>query len=370
MIGKKIVYIISDIEKALAFEWIAQHLSGKCDLSFILISNAETPLIEFLKKLEIKCTVISDNQYKSNLAKWIKVLLVLKKERPEVIHIHMWRAMLLGLTTSFLLRTKKRIFTRHHSAIHYVTDSSGLKWDKLCNWLATDIVAISENVRNILVSRDGAMPSKIHLIHHGFDLDYFQLVEETLIERLRSKYDIKKGRGPVIGVISRYLELKGIQFIIPAFQKLKKKFPDAHLILANGHGEFKTSIKNLLEELSLDSYTEIRFEEELAALYKLFDVFVHAPVDLTQEAFGQTYVEALAAGVPSVFTLSGVAPEFIIHKVNAWVVPYAESDAIEYGITQILEDPLFATSLVTQGRSSVRRFTLEIMFSKLEILYA
>src|SRR5256885_4070776 len=42
---------------------------------------------------------------------------------------------------------------------------------------------------------------------------------------------------------------------------------------------------------------------------KLLDVFVHAPIAPQVEAFGQVYVEAMAAGVPSVITRAGIRSE-------------------------------------------------------------
>jgi hypothetical protein len=60
------------------------------------------------------------------------------------------------------------------------------------------------------------------------------------------------------------------------------------------------------------------------------------PIDDTIEAFGQTYIEALISGVPSVFTLSGVASEFIENGKNALVVDYKNSEQISVAIDQIL----------------------------------
>jgi glycosyltransferase involved in cell wall biosynthesis len=187
---------------------------------------------------------------------------------------------------------------------------------------------------------------------------------------LRVKHNVQKESWPVVGVIARYLELKGIQFIIPAFQKLLDDFPRAHLVLANAHGDFEKPIKNLLGKLPSGSYTEILFENDLVSLYKLFNIYVHTPINMQEEAFGQTYVEALAAGVPSVFSLSGVAPEFIVDKTNALVVPYANPAAIEQGIRQIANDANLRDSLIEQGLISARLFSLDNMIFRLEALYA
>ena len=69
-----------------------------------------------------------------------------------------------------------------------------------------------------------------------------------------------------------------------------------------------------------DRYTEIVYETDMPALYKTFDVFVHVPVEPHFESFGQVYVEAMASGIPSVFTLAGAATEFVRDGENALVV--------------------------------------------------
>lgn len=370
MSRKKVVYIVADVEKALAFEWIAQGLSGDFDLFFLLIGKKDTPMERAFHKLNIQCEVITDEACPSLLKKWFSVFSILRREKPDVMHAHLWRAMLLGLTAAWLLRVKQRIFTRHHAMVHYREYPSGLKWDRLCNFLATDIVAISENIKDILVEQDKAGLHKIHVIHHGFDLEYFQQTHNASVQNLRERYDLSEDHYPVIGVFARYLEWKGIQYIIPAFQKIKTMYPKAHLVLANAHGDYEQKIKELLRRLPEGSYTEIRFENDLASLYSILDVYIHTPVDQYVEAFGQTYIEALAAGVPGVFTLSGVAAEFIKNSYNAIVVPHKDSEAIVPAVQKILQDDAFRNAVVYEGERSVQQFSLEGMITKLKNLYA
>jgi glycosyltransferase involved in cell wall biosynthesis len=364
----RMLYIISDIEKSLAFEWIAGRFEN--DLTFILIGKRSTSLSKFLIQHSINVVEISDQEYTTWMTKWIGVFKVILKLNPQVVHTHLWRANLIGLTASWLLRVPRRIFTRHHATIHYDKFPAGLKWDKLCNWLATDIVAISKNVRKILVEWDGVDQKKVHLIHHGFDLEYFANVDEGRVHLLRVKYSIQKEfNWPVIGVIARYLDLKGIQFVIPAFIKIRNKYPNAHLILANAHGEYRNEINVLLKGLPSSSYTEIKFEEDLAALYRLFDVYVHAPINPSVEAFGQTYVEALACGIPSVFTLSGVAPEFIVHEKNALVCDFRNSLGLVELVLKLLGDSDLQRTVVEGGFLAVRQFSLNTMLEKLGKVY-
>ncbi|MBI1768769.1 MAG: glycosyltransferase family 4 protein [Bacteroidetes bacterium] len=367
---EKLVYIVSDIDKSLAFEWTIPHLKTQFDLSFILIGKENTALSEFLSENSVSYIQISDRSYPSRFSAWIKVFLILRKAKPRVVHTHLWRANLLGLTASWLLRIPKRIFTRHHATIHYDTYKSGLKWDRLCNFLATHIIAVSENVKKILVEYDKANSLKVKIIHHGFDLQYFESVEDARIATVRKKYGIDSSSSPVIGVIARYVEWKGIQYIIPAFAKLQKDFPQAHLILANAQGDYDHNIKGLLNTLPTGSFTEILFETDLAALYKIFDTYVHVPINATAEAFGQTYVEALASGVPSVFTLSGIARDFITDGYNAKVVDFQNTDQIYLALSKILTHLSEKNKLIANGRKSVNeRFPIKLMLEKLCNLY-
>lgn len=366
---KKVAYIVSDIDKALAFEWIATELSNRCNLFFILITKPGSELENYIKRLGLKCYVIDDARYAGYLRKLLRLIVVLFDEKPRIVHAHLWRATLLGMLSAWLLGIEKRVFTRHHGTIHYELYPAGRKWDVLSNFLATDIVAISNNTKNILIERDGARPSKIRIIHHGFLLNFFADVQQSRTAGLKKKYSIHDEYFPIVGVISRYTYWKGIQYIIPAFVKLKKKFPTALLLLAGAEGEYKEVVERMLNELRADDYREILFENDIAALYGVMDLFVHVPIDPYAEAFGQTYVEALAAGVPSVFSLSGIAPEFIESGKNALVVDFKSAVQIEKSMEQILDNENLKKDLVLNGKETVRRFSLDKMVERLEELY-
>jgi glycosyltransferase involved in cell wall biosynthesis len=108
----------------------------------------------------------------------------------------------------------------------------------------------------------------------------------------------------------------------------------------------------------------------LGAVYKLLDIFVQVSIDKGIESFGQTYVEALAAEVPSVFSLSGIANDFIRDNKNAFVVPYKNSQAIAENFLFILQNQEKARSVAKQGYIDVQQeFSLEKMIHSLENLY-
>jgi glycosyltransferase involved in cell wall biosynthesis len=108
----------------------------------------------------------------------------------------------------------------------------------------------------------------------------------------------------------------------------------------------------------------------MAALYKSLSIYVHTPINDHCEAFGQTYVEALMSGIPSIFTLSGIAKEFIVHKKNAYVVDYGNSNEIYNAMIYCLENPETVNQIKEMGFIDVvQKFHIEKMIISLKELY-
>ena len=369
---RKVVYIISQIDKAIGFEWMTENIDrSRFELSFILLNEKPSYLAEYLRGQNINVRELIFSGRKQDLPLLLlKVVNLLRKEKPDVIHTHMYIADLIGQTAGKILGVEKRIYTRHSSNESRKYHKKQ-RIDRIVNALSTHVLAISENVKNILHTQEGVALERIRLIHHGFDLERFERVTGDEIAELSAKYNPQQ-KYPVIGVVARYSHWKGIQYAIAAFRKLLADYPNALLLLANAKkGDYREEIAALLAELPADSYHEIVFEHNLFALYRLFDVYVHLPIDAELEAFGQTYVEALAAGVPSVFTNSGVAREFISHEENALVVDFENSEQAYEAIVRLLRHKELREKLSANGKRDVRKFfTLEIMIDKMERLYA
>ena len=370
---RRVTFIISQIDKAIGFEWIAENLDrSRFDLSFILLNEKPSYLAKFLREKGVRVDELFFSGRKQDLPfLLLKVLKLLRKRKPDVIHTHMYIADLVGQFAGRLLGVKKRVYTRHSSNESRKYHKKQ-RIDKIINSLSTHVVAISENVKNILNNEEGVPGERIRLIHHGFDLERFENIPPSEAVELAAKYN-PNNRKPVIGVVARYSHWKGIQYAVAAFKKLLQDYPNALLLLANAkRGDYKDELDRLLKaELPEDSYFEIEFEHNLFALYQLFDVYVHLPIDPQLEAFGQTYVEALAAGIPSVFTLSGVAREFIRSGENALAVDFENSGQVYEAILKLLSDEDLRRKLAANGKRDVREmFSLETMIDKMEKLYS
>lgn len=367
----ELVYIISQINKSHALEWTLLGLAKDKNLHLsVILLNPETSALEhFLFTHDIDNYRIRFQSKKDYPSAIWQVYKLLRRLKAEVVHTHLFDASMIGLAAAKLAGVKKRTLTRHHATFHHEYFPRAVWYDRLINALSTEIVAISKNVQQVLVEKEGVSVAKVKIVEHGFDMSYFSNVNPLKVQKLKEIYAINDKK-PVIGVISRYFKLKGIQFVIPAFKSLLNTYPEACLLLANTKGNYASVITTMLAELPEGSYREITFESHLAELYQCMDVFVHVPINPHTEAFGQTYVEALAAGVPSVFTLSGIAAEFIVHEENALVVDFEQSNEIEMAIRRLLADPQLGKEIAHKGRVSVSpRFEIDLMIAKLKTIY-
>lgn len=341
---------------------------NKYEVDFIFLNPKVPEIYHRLKKNNVNTVFYNYNGKKDLLKVFLKLLFYFLKHRPEIIHAHLFDASLTSLPAAWLARVKKRIHTRHHGSIHHDSHQQAVKYDRFINYLSTDIIAVSERVKSILIDKDKADSRKIVVLHHGFDFSMTEVNFDAVIA-MKQKYDLESSY-PVIGVISRFVEWKGVQFIIPAFKKLLHDYPDAKLVLANANGDYKTSLLKMLADIPQESYLLVNFEKEVYTLFKCFDFFIHVPVSPEAEAFGQIYIEALACKIPMICTVSGIATEFIRDHENAVVVDYANTDDIYKKLKLVMIDEKLKKHIIEEGfKSVIDAFGMKKMILKLEAAY-
>jgi glycosyltransferase involved in cell wall biosynthesis len=367
---QKIVFVISGVDYALGFDWLDQFLDRSLYEPVFVFLNATRPaLADILEKRGTTVKYFKLQSKKDYPILLIWIINLFRRYRPDIVHAHLLDANLLAIPAALICGIKKRVYTRHHSTYHFDYHPHMVKYDKLINRLSTHVVSISQNVSDVLIKMENVPPDKVHLVNHGFLLEKFLSPDQVSVKALHAAYNPQNKR-PVIGVISRLTEWKGVHFIIPAFKRLLSDYPDALIIIANAKGDYEAEIKKMLGSLRQDQYRLIPFEKDLFSLYSLFDVFVHVPIDEAAEAFGQVYIEALAAKVPSVFTLSGISREFVVDGENGLVVPFKDAESVYFAMKRILDDSNLREKLIKGGVESViRKFTVMSMMQALYKVY-
>ncbi len=384
----KVTYIFTHHIRWVPFELVAKYIDRSQFAIDYVILNKNDPMISFLNELNIPCQVTSYADY-SNTPEVVKFIYEhLIKNKTDIVQTHWFAGSLAGIQAAYYAHVPVRIFHREHSSIKYYTRHAPSKhrliWD-----CATNVVAVTNKSKQGMIE-DGINSEKITVIPTGFDGNEYQKVDSARIEKLRSKY-LPPNHGFIIGVVARYVKWKGVEYAIEAHKKIREVYPDAILVLAGSQinrAELEENMRNAnkedivapqyqdilsitdkLSQLPNHSYIEIPFEEDLFALFRLFDVFVHVPTDSIQETFGQVYVDAILSKVPSVITLAGSALDHAVHKENAWVVDYQNSEQITEGILALLNDSAFRQKIIDKAFQTAQRYDIKNQIKQLEAFY-
>jgi glycosyltransferase involved in cell wall biosynthesis len=370
---KKVILITSHLNgRAIAYEWIGVKLKERgYNVLLLHIDNTESNFEKFILETGItyKRITYSGKNKIEMLLTICKLMLEIIKFKPQVVHTHYFDANLLGLTAAWILRIPVRVYTRHTTIQRYRYLKGTRNFEKYFNRISTSIISISDVVTKVLMDYENVPLNKIKKVHHGFDLEMFSNVEEARLMSIKTKYNFTD-TSIIIGSISRYDEWKGVEYTIGAFKKIVSDIPNAKLVLANACGVREDFIRSLLKELNPNTYIEIPFEDDVFALINTFDYFVHVPIDSEIEAFGQVYIEVMAASVPMICTLSGVAGEYIVDKSNAVVVDYQNSDAIYEGLKLLMQNNDLKNKIINQANKDIReKFNVSEMINKLESIY-
>ncbi|WP_445247323.1 glycosyltransferase family 4 protein [Microcoleus sp. OTE_8_concoct_300] len=384
----KITYIFTHHIRWVPFELVAKCIDkSKFAIDYIILNEGD-PMISFLSQINVPCTVASYQDY-SNTPEIVKFIYEhLIGNKTDIVHTHWFAGSLAGMQAAYYAHIPVRIFTREHPSIKYYSRHAPSK-HRLIWECATNIIGVTHTSKQGMIE-DGIPDDKITIIPTGFDISEFENVDSSRIDKLRSKY-LANHHGPVIGVAARYVRWKGVEYVIEAHKQVLETYPNAILVLSGTHTnranleeqirnarkedivapqyEEIISITDKLAQLPEHSYIEIPFEEDLFALFRLFDIFVHVPTDSIQETFGQVYVEAMLSRVPSVITLAGSALDHAVHKENAWVVDYKNSAQIAQGILALLSDSCLREKIVNNAFLCAQRYDIKNHIQRLEEFY-
>jgi len=354
----KLAYVISLTEKSIGFEQLFEYLkSEQLDFHIILINEKPSILYDNLKAKGISVTELYYSGKKSIPKLILKTRRILKQQKVNIVHTHLLEGGFIGGFAAWLTRIPRRIYTRHHGDTHFYETKRGRLYDKFIHFFHDTIVCLSTGHYNFLEKHE-KIGDKLVLIPNFVDPKIYEIPDETS-SKIREKYRFSKDRLN-IGINSRWTELKGLQYILPAIiNSYKKAEIPFHLYLFNAKGNYAAEVEKLLANLPDSHYTATVFESEIMAVYPELDVFIHCPIRETAESFGLVYVEALGSGTPSIFTLSGIAHDIVVPDKNALVVDFCNIEQIEEAIEKLAKNSELRRTFAAQSAETRELFSIK-----------
>jgi glycosyltransferase involved in cell wall biosynthesis len=188
-------------------------------------------------------------------------------------------------------------------------------------------------------------------------------------DEVRARYGIR-GR-PVLLFLGRFAEEKGLPHLIDAFAAVRRRFPDAALVLAGekdavpGETVGRRLAPLLADPSSGIVATGLVPPEATTELFSVADVLVLPSINAT-ESFGLCQVEAMLCGVPSVASnLPGVRQPVRLTGMGE-IARVADAPDLARQLLRVLESP----ATYRRERAAIRRtFDPERTVSEYERIY-
>ena len=197
----------------------------------------------------------------------------------------------------------------------------------------------------------------LHRLAPGVDVDaYHPGVDGGAV---RARHGL--GDRPVVVCVSRLVPRKGQDTLIRALPQVRRRVPDAVLLVVGG-GPYRPTLHRLAREAGVESavvFTGSVPWEELPAHYAAGDVYA-MPCrtrggGLDVEGLGIVYLEASATGLPVLAGDSGGAPDAVREGETGYVVGGRDVPAIADRLAGLLADPDRARAMGAAGRAWVER---------------
>lgn len=214
-------------------------------------------------------------------------------------------------------------------------------------------------------------PADIRVIHDGIEIERF-FGEKRRSQSFRREFGIPLDC-PVVGIVGRVVPEKGIEEFIRAARMILQEMPGVWFAIVGGDGKGGKLIQeytSFAAELSVsDRLVFTGFCDDVPVALSALDVFVLAS---WMDAFPNSVIEAMAAGVPVVATAVGGVPEMIRSGENGFLVPPKDPVALAEGIMRVLRlSPAERGALVSKAsQTTFERFDIRNQVQELASLYA
>lgn len=166
---------------------------------------------------------------------------------------------------------------------------------------------------------------------------------------------------PVVVCVSRLVPRKGQDMLIRAMPEIRRRVPDAALLVVGG-GPYRATLEKLARQIGVERdvvFTGSVPSAELPAHYAAGDVYA-MPCrtrnrGLDVEGLGIVYLEASATGLPVVAGDSGGAPDAVREGETGYVVRGRDVAQLADRVATLLADRDLARQFGAAGRAWVER---------------
>ncbi len=289
----------------------------------------------------------------------------LRELKPDIVHTHLWHADFFGIMAARFALFNRIISSRHnddafrHQAV--IRFANRILW-----WLTSAGIAISDAIRQFSIDVEKVPPEKIHTVRYGMEYDPStvdrQVASQTIHQELNLPVD-----APLVGMVCRLTEQKGIQYGLRAFARIVPDFPQAQFLIA-GDGPLRDELQTEVQALDITEQVHfLGWRNDIPTLMGAFDVFLMPSL---WEGFGLVMLEAMAQQTPIIGSAVSAIPEVIADGETGFLVPPRDVEALAGALYLLLHDRVLARYMGLLGQDRLEtHFSMSRMVEETIAIY-
>ncbi|WP_088330336.1 TIGR03088 family PEP-CTERM/XrtA system glycosyltransferase [Lacimicrobium sp. SS2-24] len=228
-------------------------------------------------------------------------------------------------------------------------------------------VALSGEAKDYLLNKIRVMPQRIHHICNGVDMERFNAAQTPAAPFPDILFS---SQTTVFGTVGRLAEVKDQRTLLEAFALLCKRYPKRPIrLMLVGDGPMRDKLEQQARESGVAEQVWFAGDRsDVPALMRQMDVFV---LPSLAEGISNTFLEAMASGLPVIATRVGGNPELMLRAhQQTHLVGARDSQALMQAMSQYIDKP----DAITEDSALVRKhcqshFSLANMVAKYHRLY-
>jgi glycosyltransferase involved in cell wall biosynthesis len=305
----------------------------------------------------------------SDLAAFIRLYILYRKEKFDIVHTHTAKAGALGRLAARLAGIAVIIHTPHgHNFYGYFNPFASwliIGIERILTCLTDKIMVLTELEKKDYIRYRVASEEKLILIYQGLELGQFG---QTVTDAAKLKENLRISNGEnVVGFVGRLEQIKGPQYFTQAAKIVLEKRKNTKFILT-GEGSLRRFLETQVAAWGLkDKIVFIGWRDDIAEIMSVLDLLVLPSLN---EAVGIVLIEAQAQGLPVVATKVGGVPEVVKDNVTGILVSPKDSAGLAQAILAILDNPDKKKAMSEAAKAWVKdRFKAEKMCREVSHLY-
>lgn len=321
------------------------------DVRFLLLHEDEPGAWELAGRLEAVGIPVEAVRLPRALdpVAFARVLRVIRRTRPAILHTHLVHADFHGLAAGRLARVPVLVSTKHGFNAFRESRAFAVA-DRALARLADVNVAISTGLARYLERTEGFAPGSFEVVRYGI---------------VAGPEPPPPPDAPRLAVVGRLIPIKGHEDLLRALAALD----DAAVTLdVVGEGELRAPLEALTAELGLGG--RVRFRGRVAPAGPALEEAAVVVVPSHGEGFGLVALEAMERGRAVVATDVGGLPEIVVDGETGLVVPSRDPTALAGALRGLLADPARVVAMGAAGRRrALEEFAQERCTARIEALY-